>query len=65
MGETVIQLTDNLSLSDIVICSIGEDAVIRVRDTDDKLVINDYLNHQKNHCSAFPNSSNSGNHGIY
>lgn len=49
MGETVIQLTDNLSLSDIVICSIGEDAVIRVRDTDDKLVINDYLNHQKNY----------------
>ena len=46
-GESTIQLTEELSLSDLTIYSIGEDAVIRVKDTEDKLIISDYQKKQK------------------
>lgn len=49
MGESTIQLTKDLSLSDITIYSVGEDVVIRVKDSEDKLMISSYLKKQENY----------------
>lgn len=49
IGESTIQLTESLSLSDITIYSVGEDAVIRMHDTEDKLIISGYLKKQENY----------------
>lgn len=41
-GSSYIQLKDSLALSDLEICTVGENAVIRIKDTEDKLIIQNY-----------------------
>ena len=48
-GTSVIKLTNEVSLADLRIDSVGEDVVISIRDTDDKLIITDFKQNPDNY----------------
>lgn len=48
-GTSVIKLTNEISLADLRIDSVGEDVVISIRDTDDKLIITDFKQNPDNY----------------
>lgn len=48
-GTSVIKLTNEVSLADLRIDSVGEDVVISIRDTDNKLIITDFKQNPDNY----------------
>ena len=48
-GTSVIKLTNEVSLADLRIDSVGEDVVISIRDTDDRLIITDFKQNPDNY----------------
>ncbi len=48
-GVSAIKLADEISLEDINISAVGENAVIKIKDTDDKLIITDFNKNSDNY----------------
>lgn len=47
-GETTVRLKGD-SLSELDICQVGESAVISIKDTDDRLIISNYMENRENY----------------
>ena len=48
-GTSTVKLADNLTLSDIEINAVGNDVIISIKDTEDKLIITDFADAPENY----------------
>lgn len=48
-GETTVCLKGDVSLSELDICQVGESAVISIKNTDDRLIISNYMENRGNY----------------